>query len=60
MTAEEFHAMRDELGITVSDLARVFGIERRTIQRWQKGEARIPPYVELALERLAQLVEDEP
>ena len=50
---------KDELGLTQGDLAERLGIDRTTVARWERGEAAIPPYLELALRQLKTDLEND-
>jgi transcriptional regulator with XRE-family HTH domain len=50
--------MRERAGITQTDLARVLGVDRATVSRWESGDrqpeaAFLPAYL-AALDRLAK------
>ncbi len=49
MTPEELIAYRHKLGISQQTLAERWGISKRTIIRWEKGEVPIPKLVDLAI-----------
>lgn len=55
----ELRAFRVKYRFTVSGLARALGMYRRSYQRWESGISQTPPHLRLALERLAQLVDDD-
>ena len=42
MTPKQLEAARLELGFTITGFAKFLGVDRRSYQRWHKGEARIP------------------
>ena len=42
MTAEEFKAIRRELGLSSAQLAAVLNVNARTIRRWEDGTG-LPP-----------------
>jgi DNA-binding transcriptional regulator YiaG len=59
LTPEELTAWRERLGLKRQRLAELLGLgESRaaynTVQRWEAGVHRIPPHLQLALERLEQ------
>lgn len=49
MTPQELVDRREELRLTRAELARILGISRSTLHRWEAGDTAIPPYLELAL-----------
>lgn len=40
-----FKELREESGMNMTDFARYFGINYRTIQRWEYGERKCPDYL---------------
>jgi DNA-binding transcriptional regulator YiaG len=54
VTADDVVAARRQLGLTQVELARVLGVALTTLQRWELGLTRPPPYLRLALERLLE------
>lgn len=42
MTGTEFERIRDRLALTQTDMARMFGVETRTVRRWGSGESLVP------------------
>ena len=54
LTPDDVVAARRQLGLTQAELARVLGIALTTLQRWELGLTRPPPYLRLALERLIE------
>lgn len=40
MTAAEFRKIRQSLGLSISDLARMLGVSRKTAERWEYPEER--------------------
>src|SRR5215471_3239725 len=49
-------AWRRKRYLSQFDLGSLLGIDLITIQRWERGHHSIPPYLQLALERLEQLM----
>ena len=46
MTPEDFCAIQDQLAASNADLAEMLGgYKVRIVQRWRKGERKIPPAV---------------
>jgi DNA-binding transcriptional regulator YiaG len=54
VTSDDVVAARRQLGLTQVELARVLGVALTTLQRWELGLTRPPPYLRLALERLLE------
>jgi DNA-binding transcriptional regulator YiaG len=59
MTGPEIRAARDQLDMSQAELAHALSTETqrvhpRTVRRWENGEREAPPFLELALQRLAQ------
>lgn len=54
MTATQYAAIRNALGLTHSALAAVLGVDLRTSQRWEGAERSIPPIVGAVLRLLDQ------
>jgi DNA-binding transcriptional regulator YiaG len=54
MTAAEFAAYRQRLGLSLGALARALGVPTSTVSRWERGLLTIarPEMLRLALERL--------
>jgi len=42
-TPDEFQAARKRLGVTQKELADVWGVDPRSIRRWESGEVRLSP-----------------
>ena len=42
MTAPEFRAALDRLGLTQTGAARLLGVDARTARRWALGEREVP------------------
>lgn len=58
MDRDKFTAARQELGLSQSAMARALGVDRGTLIQWEKGNARIPYAVELAIETLRRRQEE--
>ena len=43
MTADEFRAELDRLGLSQMECSRIMGVDGRTVRRWALGERPIPP-----------------
>jgi DNA-binding transcriptional regulator YiaG len=54
LTPDDVVAARRQLGLTQVELARVLGVALTTLQRWELGLTKPPPYLRLALERLLE------
>lgn len=49
MTPAELTEARQQLHLSQVELSRVLGIHPTILNRWEKGHAKIPPYLHLAL-----------
>jgi DNA-binding transcriptional regulator YiaG len=49
MTPEELTNRREELGLTQSELARMLGVPRAYVWRWEDGRYKVPPLMDMAL-----------
>lgn len=54
MTPAEIRHWREVRALSQADLARALGCKPPTVSRWEAGERDAPPYLRLALERLAR------
>jgi len=54
MTPAELSALRQELRLSQAALARVLGVDRGTIIRWEQGRTRIPAMLDLAAVAIRQ------
>jgi len=54
MTSNELKAWRAHWRISQSELAKLLGINIRTVAHWEAGTSPTPPYLDLALETLAR------
>jgi DNA-binding transcriptional regulator YiaG len=52
MNPEDFKAGRHALGFSVSECAAAFGVDARTIRRWEDGTRTVPGTAEKLLEHL--------
>lgn len=50
MTAAEFAAARQTIGMTQMALAERLGVHWRTVQKWEAGERRVPGPVVVLME----------
>ncbi len=50
--ANEFSQFRNEFGLTQRELARLLGVARNTVARWEVGLVKPPRVAKLALEGL--------
>jgi DNA-binding XRE family transcriptional regulator len=53
MTAASFKAWRERLALTATDAARVIGCSRTSIAAWESGRHKIPRYIALACQAIA-------
>jgi len=58
MTAAELRRLRESLGLTVRDLAKVTGRNERNVHRWERGEAAIGRETAEALVELVQRTDE--
>src|SRR5258708_3428661 len=49
MTADELAARRQALGLSQSELARMLGVPRLTIWKWEHARQKVPALMEMAL-----------
>jgi hypothetical protein len=54
MTADEYRAALDKLGINQQAAGRVFEVGSRTARRWALGEARIPAAIAMLLQLMVK------
>jgi DNA-binding transcriptional regulator YiaG len=54
LTPDDVVAARRQLGLTQVELARALGVALTTLQRWELGLTRPPPYLRLALDHLVE------
>jgi len=52
MTPAELKAKRAALGLSQGQLARVLGVHRQTVSKWERGVYEIFPWLPLALDGL--------
>lgn len=52
-TCAEFVAARQALGLTQLELSIRLGVDRATVENWERGATRLPGWAIRALERLA-------
>jgi len=50
MEKEELKKIREDLGLTQSELAAHLKVAPNTVSRWELGERKIPEFLDLALE----------
>ena len=54
MTGIQFREWRRKLGLSQEAAARVLGISRATVVRWERGDWPIPPMAVMAVEHLSE------
>jgi len=59
MTPKEFCERRRRLGLSQEALARKLRVAVTTVARWERGEHRIPPWLDVAMVGVEQRVADE-
>ena len=52
MSAEKVRAERKRLGLSAARVARILGVSKRTIWRWEAGHTRVHPVYLERLERM--------
>ena len=52
MTSTEFRQFRNDLRTSQESIARILGVDRRTIIRWESGESPIPQAIALATDNI--------
>lgn len=50
MEPSELTELREKVGLTMADCARLFQCPYRTWQNWENGERRVPPMAGVVLE----------
>ncbi len=60
MNAQEFKAARRALGLNQVGAAFKFGVDRRTIIRWEDGSSPIPANVTFSVELMSHVTSGEP
>jgi DNA-binding XRE family transcriptional regulator len=55
LRSEELRHVRGVLGLTKSGLATALGVSLRSVEEWEGSRNPAPPYLQLALDRLASL-----
>jgi DNA-binding XRE family transcriptional regulator len=55
MNRLELRAWRRRRYLTQATLAHFLGVAEMTVNRWETGESSVPPFLNLALERIDQL-----
>jgi DNA-binding transcriptional regulator YiaG len=59
MTGKELQEWRRQWGLTQEGLARLLGVIRLTVARWETGARAIPSFLPLALEALENRIKME-
>lgn len=54
MTAEELRDRRLRLGVTQQQLANALGVTRRTVNKWENGDAPVRESTALAIRHLLE------
>jgi DNA-binding XRE family transcriptional regulator len=54
MNREEIKSWRQSWGLTQDKMARLLGVHRVTIAKWEAGDRGIPPFMHLALKQIEQ------
>ncbi len=49
MTPADIRTIRQQLGLTQAQFAARFPVARRTLEDWERGVAKPPPYIERAI-----------
>lgn len=49
MTPNELTARREALGLSQSELARMLGVRRHYVWRWENNTYRVPPLMDMAM-----------
>jgi len=57
MMAGQFKRIREDTGLTQAEIAKVLGVDRVTVARWETGTRRIP---EMAARLLALIRKERP
>jgi transcriptional regulator with XRE-family HTH domain len=56
----DIQALRDRLGMTVADFARLLGVDARTVRRWESGDARPTGSAEAVMSGIAESLDKDP
>jgi transcriptional regulator with XRE-family HTH domain len=59
-TADEVRDLRTQLGLTVGDFAKLFGVDQRTVYRWESGRARPSGAAEAVMNGLREKLGKDP
>ena len=51
---------RKQHDVTQFELSKLLGVDVGTVSRWERGNHEIPPYLDLALRRLSEMLTEEP
>ena len=57
MTGESLKEIRIELNLTQASIAEKLGIDRKTVNRWERGINEIPTIAEYAIIGLASCID---
>jgi DNA-binding transcriptional regulator YiaG len=52
MTLQELISWREKYGLTQEDLAKMLGVTKACISRWESGDRKIPPFLHITLKCL--------
>jgi len=52
MEGDTLRAQRKALELTQQELADKLGVTRNTVNRWEAGTMKVPPYLDLALKQI--------
>jgi DNA-binding transcriptional regulator YiaG len=57
--AAELQKWRERIGLTREQLARELRTSYPTVYRWEEGQRKIPPYLDLALETIERRLKEQ-
>lgn len=49
MTGKQLRRKRNQMSMTQAELAKLLGVARNTVARWERGEMSVPKFLHLAL-----------
>jgi hypothetical protein len=56
LSGPDFARRLDSLQMSIREVSRLWGVDRRTVTRWTTGELDIPPWVPLVLDLIKSLI----
>lgn len=59
MRAAEVRKIREKLGRTQDELAKLIGVHSMTVSKWERGTVKVPKPIALLLRLLLQVKQDK-